>query len=77
MHVDSRTLRYHSFYPEGPKESGSLSRIISEAQTQRIKNLIDNTNGTIVIGGTVEVEKRFVEPTIVRNVRMDDSLMSE
>ena len=75
--ADSCVSRYETFYPEGPKESASLSRIISESQTQRIKGLIENTNGTIVIGGAVDVGKRYVEPTVVRDVRKDDALMSE
>ena len=69
--------RYHSFYPEGPKESASLSRIVNEAHTERIKSLLDNTTGSIVLGGDIDVEKRYVAPTVVRDVKGDDSLMSE
>ncbi len=68
---------YASFYPDGPESSESLSRIVSQKHAARIKGLLDATKGTIILGGQVDVEKRFVAPTIVNNVPADDSLMSE
>ncbi|TBU47713.1 NAD-dependent aldehyde dehydrogenase [Dichomitus squalens] len=66
-----------SFYPDGPENSDSLGRIVGESHVQRIKNLLDNTKGKIVFGGQVDVSKRYVAPTLVRDVSGDDSLMSE
>ncbi|KAI0052155.1 NAD-aldehyde dehydrogenase [Auriscalpium vulgare] len=65
------------FYPDGAEASNSYSRLISPASASRLKGLIDGTKGTIVYGGTSDVEKRFVEPTIVEGVDVSDSLMSE
>ncbi|KAI0048149.1 NAD-aldehyde dehydrogenase [Auriscalpium vulgare] len=65
------------FYPDGAEASESYSRIISPASASRLKGLIDGTKGTIVYGGTSNIEERFVEPTIVKGVDFNDSLMSE
>ena len=71
------STRYMTFYPNGPKESDSLGRIVSKAHAQRIKNLVDNTKGTIVFGGDADVTQKYIAPTLVKDVRGDDSLMSE
>ena len=54
-----------------------MSRIISTGHVERLKRLVENTNGKIVIGGETDVSERYVAPTIVRDVAADDSLMSE
>ncbi|KAI0667966.1 aldehyde dehydrogenase [Trametes maxima] len=68
---------YHSFYPEGPKDSASFGRIVNEAHAARLQKLIDETKGTIEFGGDVDVSGKYVAPTLVSNARGDDSLMSE
>ena len=75
--VEALKEAYTSFYPEGPEKSDSLSRIVSTAHAARIKKLIDETKGTIVVGGQAVVEKRFIAPTIVRDVKEGDSLLGE
>ncbi|OJT05215.1 Aldehyde dehydrogenase family 3 member B1 [Trametes pubescens] len=75
--VEALVEAYHSFYPEGPAKSASFSRIISEKHTARIKQMIDGTKGTIVVGGDTDVSQRYIAPTIVKDVRGDDSLMAE
>ncbi|KAH9903156.1 NAD-aldehyde dehydrogenase [Cubamyces lactineus] len=75
--VDALQEVYRTFYPDGPRNSDSYCRIISEAHTARIKNLIDHTKGTIVFGGDADVAERYIAPTVVRDVRPDDPLMGE
>ena len=65
------------FYPDSAEKSDSFSRIITETHTGRLGKLIAATKGQIVYGGKVDVEKRFVEPTIVKDVEGDDALMAE
>jgi acyl-CoA reductase-like NAD-dependent aldehyde dehydrogenase len=38
---------------------------------------LDNTKGTIVCGGETDTATNFIAPTIVKDVKGDDSLMSE
>ncbi|KAI0321467.1 NAD-aldehyde dehydrogenase [Amylostereum chailletii] len=65
------------FYPNGVKASESYGRIVSPAHARRLQKLLDNTKGKIAHGGTAEPEERYIEPTIVIDVKGDDSLMSE
>ncbi|KAI0763342.1 aldehyde dehydrogenase [Trametes elegans] len=75
--VEALKEAYHSFYPDGPDNSDSISRIVSEAHTARIKRLIDETKGEIVLGGNADVSKRYIAPTVVRDVAAGDALLSE
>jgi acyl-CoA reductase-like NAD-dependent aldehyde dehydrogenase len=43
--------RYTTFYPDSPSAPGATSRIISLQAFTRLKALLDNTKGTIAIGG--------------------------
>lgn len=54
------------FYGENPEESPDYSRVINERHTQRIADLIkDDPTIDIVTGGDVDVDKRYISPTIV------------
>ena len=75
--VDALKEAYASFYPDGPAKSDSLSRIVTSAHAARIKRMIDGTQGTIVCGGDTDVENRYIAPTVVRDVKDGDSLLSE
>ena len=69
--------RYATFYPDGPRNSPSFSRIVAEHHAVRIKGLLDNTRGTVILGGETDVADRYIAPTVVKDVPGDDSLMSE
>ncbi len=68
---------YGKFYPEGPENSDSFSRIVTREHAARLQGLLKRTNGEIVCGGDVNVEKKYVAPTIVNNVTAEDALMGE
>ena len=70
--------RYKTFYPDGkPSTSDSFGRIVSTAHAERIKRYIDESKGTIVFGGDSDTEKRYIAPTLVKDVKGDDTLMEE
>lgn len=75
--VEALKEAYHELHPQDPKTSGMLTRMVNTGHAERLKRLLDNTNGTVVFGGEVDVEKKYVEPTLVKDVRGDDSLLSE
>ncbi|RDB17524.1 Aldehyde dehydrogenase family 3 member B1 [Hypsizygus marmoreus] len=64
------------FYPEGPLNSTSFSRVVSEAHFKRLNGLLSRTKGEIVFGGKTN-EKFWFEPTIVKDVADGDSLLEE
>ncbi|KAI0328290.1 aldehyde dehydrogenase [Cubamyces sp. BRFM 1775] len=75
--VEAIRKAYQSFFPEDPKTSASFGRIVTQAHAERIKKLLDQTRGTIAFGGEADVAERYIAPTLVSNVRLNDSLMSE
>ncbi len=62
-------------YGSDPRESADYGRIISERHTQRLAGLIGS--GTVVIGGTVDVDARYVAPTVLVDVELDDPVMRD
>ncbi|TBU55397.1 Aldehyde/histidinol dehydrogenase [Dichomitus squalens] len=66
---------YQTFYPDGPEASDCFARIVPEDATKRIQSLLGETRGTVILGGQVDVPKKYVAPTVVANVDGDDALM--
>ncbi|EKM75339.1 hypothetical protein AGABI1DRAFT_46604 [Agaricus bisporus var. burnettii JB137-S8] len=66
-----------NFYPESVATPGVFSRLVTPQAFNRIKGLLDNTKGTIVIGGEMDEATKFIAPTIVKDVPTNDSLMNE
>lgn len=65
------------FFPDGAKQSPDYGRIISSQQFSRIKKMLDNTSGKIVMGGTMEAKQKFIEPTVIEVSDPSDSLITE
>ena len=69
--------KVHSeFFPEGTLKSPDIGRIISSTHRQRLQNLLDSTDGEVVLGGGVAGDTKM-EITIVKDVQIDDPLMAE
>lgn len=65
-----------SFYNELPNiDTEDYGRIVSQAHTQRLKELILETRGSLDFGGVTSVQHRFVQPTVITNVLESDVLM--
>ncbi|TFY68960.1 hypothetical protein EVJ58_g700 [Rhodofomes roseus] len=75
--VEALKDAYYELHPIDPKVSGQVTRMVNESHAARVKALIDNTKGTIVFGGEVDMETKYAAPTLIKDVRGDDSLMSE
>ena len=63
------------FYPNGAKSSPDYGRIVNERQWQRLKSMIDNSNGKILLGGTMDEKERFMELTVIQVDDTADALM--
>ena len=68
---------YKSFYPRGAKGSPDYSRIVNLQSFRRLKAMIDNSNGKIVLGGAMDEKELFIEPTIVQVDSPDDSMLAQ
>ncbi|RVX75487.1 hypothetical protein B0A52_00840 [Exophiala mesophila] len=63
------------FYPEGAKKSADYARIINLSSFNRIKKMLDNTRGRILIGGEMDADELYIEPTVIQVSDPEDSLL--
>ncbi|KAK5454205.1 Hexadecenal dehydrogenase [Exophiala xenobiotica] len=75
--IEEMKVAMKEFFPDGAKKSKDYSRIVNTAQFNRMKKMLDNTSGKIVIGGTMDAEELFIEPTVVQVTDPKDSLIVE
>ncbi|KAL7623261.1 Hexadecenal dehydrogenase [Parahypoxylon ruwenzoriense] len=68
---------YKEFFPNGPKTSIDYGRIINERQFDRIKNMLDTSNGKIVMGGETDRSDLYISPTVVLVDSLDDPMMKD
>jgi beta-apo-4'-carotenal oxygenase len=68
---------YKEFFPKGAKASEDYSRIVNERQFDRIKKMLDTTNGKIVMGGETDRSDLFIAPTAVLVDSIDDPMMKD
>jgi beta-apo-4'-carotenal oxygenase len=65
------------FFPKGAKESPDFGRIVNERHFNRIKGLLEKSQGKILIGGSTDIKERYIEPTVVEVTSLDDELMKD
>lgn len=68
---------FEEFFPHGAQKSPDYARIINERQFKRLKKMLDESSGKILIGGTMDESDLFFEPTVVEVDSMHDSLIQE
>jgi aldehyde dehydrogenase (NAD+) len=64
------------FYGNDPAQSPDFCRIINDTQFSRLENLMHSA-GTIIHGGRLNPETRYIEPTLIDGVTPDDPIMQE
>lgn len=65
------------FYPNGPKASPDYGRIVNGRQWARLKKMVDNSKGRILIGGDMDESENFIEPTVIQVDDINDSLIKD
>ncbi|KAJ3409634.1 hypothetical protein CcCBS67573_g01797 [Chytriomyces confervae] len=69
------------FYTEDAKKSTEYPRMINQAHTKRLVNVLDRQlalkHSELVIGGDHDVSDRYIAPTVVSNVKVSDPLMED
>ncbi|KAH8391317.1 hypothetical protein KR215_011285 [Drosophila sulfurigaster] len=63
------------WYGESIQSSPDLSRIINQNNFQRLLGLMKS--GRVALGGKYDVSEKFIEPTILVDVKPDDPIMEE
>ncbi|HWU23036.1 MAG TPA: aldehyde dehydrogenase family protein [Nocardioides sp.] len=65
-------------YGADPRASADFGRIVNERHTARIKALLDGGGyDEIAFGGTIDVDARYIAPTVLTGVKPDAAVMSE
>jgi aldehyde dehydrogenase (NAD+) len=73
--LDLITEEISKFYNGDPENSNYFARVISSENVHRLKDLMNA--GSIVTGGTVNAETKYVSPTIIKDVKPGDPIMQE
>ena len=66
-----------TFMPNGTKESPDFCRIVNKSSFHRLKKMIDSSRGKIVLGGAMDEDELFIEPTVVLTEDLEDSMIAE
>jgi len=64
--VEQLKIALKEFYPNGQKNSEDYARIVNKRHFQRIKKMLDETRGKILIGGEMDESQNFMEITVVQ-----------
>lgn len=65
------------FYGEDIINNKDFGRIINERHMDRLSNILNNDKEKIVFGGNIDLEKKYISPTILKDVTLEDMVMSE
>lgn len=68
---------YKEFYPKGARASPDYSRIIHRGHFERLKSMLDNSKGKILLGGEMDENELFIEPTVIQIDSVEDSLCAQ
>ena len=49
----------------------------TDAHFKRVKSLLESSKSEIILGGETDESQKYIAPTIVQNITMEDSLMGE
>lgn len=63
------------FFPGGAKAAQDYGRIVNERQFQRLKKMVDESGGKILLGGQMDEKELFIEPTVVQVSSPNDSML--
>ncbi|KAJ8514395.1 hypothetical protein ONZ45_g8071 [Pleurotus djamor] len=74
--VDALTKCYADFFPNGVLGTKTMGHIINKTHFHRLTKLLERTKGKVVLGGKNDGHLS-IEPTVVIDVGVDDSLMEE
>jgi len=70
-------LVLHSWYGPDAVTSDSFSRIINGNHFNRVKRLVESSDGEVVHQGKMDEETKFMPPTLVEGPSLDSAIMQE
>ncbi|KAG0351144.1 aldehyde dehydrogenase 3, member A2 [Podila minutissima] len=73
--VEAFKASIQEFYGSSAQSSQSYGRIVNKNHFNRLKTLLDQTKGQVVVGGEHQEDDLYIAPTLVLNVTKEDKLM--
>lgn len=73
--VNQLKIAMKEFYPNGMKNSDDYARIVNKRNFQRIKKMLDESQGRILIGGETDESENYIEITVVEVRDHKDSMI--
>lgn len=73
--IDEVGKAVDQFYGANPHTSDSYGRIVSSRHFDRLRHLL--TGGTVALGGDIKEDERYISPTVLVDVDMNSTLMTE
>ncbi len=73
--VEQLKIAIKEFYPKGQKASQDYARIVNKKHFHRIKKMVDESRGKILIGGEMDETDNFIELTVVQVEDENDSMI--
>jgi beta-apo-4'-carotenal oxygenase len=73
--VEQLKIALKEFFPNGQKASPDFARIVNNRHFLRIKKMLDDTHGKILIGGEMDESQNFIELTVVQVEDDKDSML--
>ncbi|CAD6567057.1 MAG: hypothetical protein ASARMPRED_000482 [Alectoria sarmentosa] len=64
------------YYPNGTRNTEDFGRIVNNKQWQRLKKMLDDSQGQILMGGDMDESDRYIEPTVIQVSSLTDSLIA-
>ncbi|KAI9643221.1 Hexadecenal dehydrogenase [Ciborinia camelliae] len=75
--IEQLKIAYKEFFPKGTKASPDFGRIVNNRQFLRIKKMLDDSKGKILIGGEMDEAENYIALTVVLVDSKDDSMLAD
>lgn len=74
--ADAFIKAYKEFYPDGA-ENAPITSLVNNAAFNRVKQALEKTRGEVVCGGQMDEKRRWIAPTVLKNVELNDALVEK
>ncbi|RDW91239.1 hypothetical protein BP5796_02404 [Coleophoma crateriformis] len=75
--IEELKAAWKEFYPNGIKASPDFGRIANNRQFLRIKKMVDESKGKILMGGEMDEATNYIELTVVQVDDVNDSMIKD
>jgi beta-apo-4'-carotenal oxygenase len=75
LFIEQLKIAMKEFYPNGTKSSPDYARIVNKRHFLRIKKMLDDSRGKILMGGEVDESQNYIDITVVQVEDEKDSMI--